>query len=72
MLYTEAAVRDNIRNRGGKRVFCLGKGDQLTSSARDFLTRERIEILSPEQMKPERYRTANGAYLEEKPLHVQE
>ena len=70
MLYTEEAVRDNIRNRGGKRVFCLGKGDQLTSSARDFLTRERIEILSPEQMKPERYRTENGAYLEEKPEHM--
>jgi len=70
MLYTEEAVRANIRNRGGRRVFCLGKGDQLTSSARDFLTRERIEILSPEQMKPERYRTANGAYLEEKPEHM--
>ncbi len=70
MLYTEETVRANIRNREGKRVFCLGKGDQLTSSARDFLTRERIEILSPEQMKLERYRTANGAYLEEKPEHM--
>ena len=70
MLYTEKNVRDNIRNRDGKRVFCLGKGDQLTSSARDFLTRERIEILNPEQMKLQRYRTLNGAYLEQKPEHM--
>lgn len=70
MLYTEEAVRANIRNRDGKRVFCLGKGDQLTSSARDFLTRERIEILNPEQMKLLRYRTLNGAYLEQKPEHM--
>lgn len=70
MLYTEKNVRDNIRNREGKRVFCLRKGDQLTSSARDFLTRERIEILAPEQMKLERFRTVNGAYLEEKPEHM--
>ena len=39
MLYSEEAVRANIRNRDGKRVFYLGKGDQLTSSARDFLSR---------------------------------
>ena len=45
MLYSKDAVRDNIRNRDGKRVFYLSKGDQLTSDARDFLTRERIEIL---------------------------
>ena len=70
MLYTEKNVRDNIRNREGRRVFCLGKGDQLTSSARDFLTRERIEILTPEQMKQQRYRTLNGAYLEQKPEHM--
>ena len=70
MLYTEEAVRDNIRNRDGKRVFCLGRGDQLTNAARDWLNRERIEILSPEQMKPERYRTVNGGYLEEKPEHM--
>ena len=70
MLYTEENVRANIRNREGKRVFYLGKGDRLTSSARDFLTRERIEILSPELAKPERYRLPNGAYLEEKPEHM--
>ena len=34
MLYNEEAVRANIRNREGKRIFYLGKGDQLTSAAR--------------------------------------
>ena len=48
MLYTEEAVRSNIRNREGKRVFYLGKGDTLTSEARDYLKRERIEILPAE------------------------
>ncbi len=70
MLYTEEAVRDNIRNRDGKRVFYLGSGDVLTSGARDFLTRERIPILSPELAKPERYRLLGGGYLEEKPEHM--
>ena len=70
MLYTEEAVRANIRNREGKRVIYLRKEDRLTSSARDYLTRERIEVLSPELAKPERYRLPNGAYLEEKPEHM--
>ena len=48
MLYTEEAVRANIRNREGKRVFYLGRGDQLTSGARDWLNRERIAILPGE------------------------
>ncbi len=67
MLYTQQAVRDNIRNRDGKRVFYLGKGDQLTSDARDYLTRERIEILPASSAKPDRYRLLNGGYMEEKP-----
>lgn len=67
MLYTRQAVRDNIRNRDGKRVFYLGKGDQLTSDARDYLTRERIEILPASEAKPDRYRLLNGGYMEEKP-----
>lgn len=67
MLYNEEAVRANIRNRDGRRVYFLGKGDQLTSGARDFLSRERIEILPAEQAKPERYRLLNGGYLLEKP-----
>ena len=48
MLLNEEAVRDNIRNRNGKRVFYLGKQDQLTSAARDWLTRERILLLPAE------------------------
>ena len=70
MLYTEEAVRDNLRNREGKRVFYLGKEDLLTSGARDYLTRERIPILPAEQAKPERYELAGGGYLEEKPEHM--
>ncbi len=70
MLYNEEQARANIRNRDGKRVFFLGKGDQLTSSARDFLNRERIQILPAEQAKPQKYRLQNGAFLEEKPEHM--
>lgn len=70
MLYTKEAVQANLRNREGKRVFYLGKGDQLTSDARDFLTRERIEILSAGQAKKERYAMLSGGYVEEKPEHM--
>ena len=63
-------MQDNIRNRDGKRVFFLGKGDQLTSDARDFLTRERISILPASEAKPERYRLLNGGYMEGKPEHM--
>ena len=70
MLYNEEAVRANIRNREGKRVFYLGKGDQLTSAARDWLTRQRIEILPGEKARPERYRLLSGGFLEEKPEHM--
>lgn len=70
MLYNEESVRANIRNRDGKRVFFLGRGDQLTSGARDFLHRERIEIRPAEQAKIERYQLLNGAFLEEKPEHM--
>ncbi len=70
MLFSKEAVRDNIRNRDGKRVFYLAKGDILSSDAKDFLTRERIEILPAEQAKPERYRLLNGGYMEEKPEHM--
>ena len=70
MLYTLEAVKANIRNRNGKRVFFLGKGDQLTSEARDHLTRERIEILPGEQAAIYQYRLLNGAVLEQKPEHM--
>ena len=70
MLYTLESARANIRNREGKRVFYLGKGDRLTPEARDFLARERIEILPAEQAKPERYCLLNGAELAQKPEHM--
>jgi ethanolamine utilization cobalamin adenosyltransferase len=70
MLYNQENVRDNVRNREGRRVFYLAKGDQLTSGARDFLSRERIEILPAEQARQERYRLPGGGYLEEKPEHM--
>lgn len=70
MLYTEEAVKANVRNREGKRVFYLGKGDTLTPGARDWLTRERIPVLPAEQARPERFRLPGGGYLEEKPEHM--
>lgn len=70
MLYTEDMVRMNIRNREGKRVFYLGKGDTLTPGARDWLGRERIQILSAETAKPAEYLLQNGAVLREKPEHM--
>lgn len=70
MLYTEQSVRANIRNREGKRVFFLGKGDTLTPGARDFLSRERIEVRSAEEAKIETYRLLNGGYMKEKPEHM--
>ena len=70
MLLREKEVRENLRNREGKRVFYLSRGDQLSSDARDFLSRERIAILPAEQAKPERYQLLTGGYLEEKPEHM--
>lgn len=70
MLYDKTAVQDNIRNRDGKRVFYLGKGDNLTSDARDYLTRERIEILPASQARPDRYRLLGGGYMEGKPEYM--
>lgn len=70
MLYTEQQVKANIRNRDGKRVFYLGRGDQLTPGARDWLSRERIEILPAEQARPERFKLLSGGFSEEKPEHL--
>ena len=67
MLYNLEAVKANIRNRDGKRVFFLGKGDQLTTEARDHLNRERIEIRPGEQARITRYRLLGGGILTEKP-----
>ena len=57
----------NIRNREGKRVFYLGSGDRLTPGARDYLSRERIQVLPEEQAKPREYRLLSGGVLREKP-----
>ncbi len=70
MLYDETAVRANIRNREGKRVFFLRSGDTLTPLARDFLRQEHIEVLPAQEAKPERYRLLSGGYAEEKPEHM--
>lgn len=70
MLYTPENIRDNLRNRDGQRVFYLGKDDQLTSGARDFLTRERIPILPAEQARPQRWQLWNGGYIPDKPEHL--
>lgn len=70
MLYDEVAVRANIRNRDGKRVFFLGKQDRLTSAAQDFLNAEKIAILPAEEAKITRYKLLGGGYCEEKPEHM--
>ena len=70
MLYTEEAVRANIRNREGKRVFFLGPSDQLTSAARDYLSRERIAIVPASEAKITRYKGLDGSIYEEKPEHM--
>ena len=69
MLFSEENVKANIRNREGKRVFYLRPEDTLTPSARDWLTRERIEILPAQRAKPEEYVLENGAVFREKPEH---
>ena len=70
MLCTEETVRANIRNRDGKRVYYLARGDTLTPGARDWLSRERIAILPAEMAKPAQYRLLSGAVLHEKPEHM--
>lgn len=70
MLFTLEDVKANLRNKEGKRVFYLGTGDALTSSARDFLAHERIEILPASQAKPESYALLGGGYVTEKPEHM--
>lgn len=70
MLYTRQNAMENIRNRDGKRVFYLGKNDQLTNDAKDWLRSQRIEILSAEQAKPDRWQLLGGGFCEEKPEHM--
>ena len=70
MLYTEQNVRDNVRNREGKRVFFLGKDDRLTPGARDWLTRERIQVLDAKDAKLPELRLLGGGFVREKPEHM--
>ena len=51
-------------------MFFLRKEDTLTPSARDFLSRERIQIRPAEEAKIERYRLLSGGFCEEKPEHM--
>lgn len=70
MLYDVTAVKANIRNREGKRVFYQGEHDRLTPSARDYLAQERITVLPASQAKPDRYRLPGGGYIDTKPEHM--
>ena len=70
-LFTEQAVRANIRVRDGKRVFYLGSHDQLTPSARQWLSHERVEIIAAGTLpKEQTYTTLFGGVLHEKPEHM--
>ena len=69
MLWNRKQVLENIRNLEGRRVFYLGKGDLLTSDAKDELARQRIEILPPPKSageKPEHMTHLNAETLVEK------
>ena len=69
MLWNKRQALENIRNREGKRVFYLAKGDLLTSDAKDELARQRIEILPPPKHtggKPENMTHLNAQELVEK------
>ena len=70
MLYTKEQVRDNIRNRQGQRVFYLGKDDRMTAEARDYLSSQKIPILSPAEIPKNQYRGENGGVFSEKPEHM--
>lgn len=66
-LFTEEAVKANLRNKDGKRVFYLAAGDRLTPGARDYLRTNHVEILSAEKARPASYHTLLGATLQDKP-----
>ena len=70
MLYDEASVRANIRNRDGKRVFFLGSQDKLTPSARDWLRTQRVEIRPAEQARITEYALPDGGTTAHKPEHM--
>jgi len=69
-LFTEEAVRANLRVRDGKKVFYLGTSDRLTPAAREWLRQQQVLLLPAEQARPTEYRTLFGAVLREKPEHM--
>ena len=69
-LYTEDAVRSNIRVKDGKRVFYLAAGDRMTPAARQWLRQEHVEVLPAAQARVTEFRTLFGATLQEKPEHM--
>ena len=70
MLYTLEHAKANIRNREGKRVFYLGKGDVLNNEARDYLFRQGIPILPAQEARPDHYQLPGGGILSAKPEHM--
>lgn len=70
MLFTEENTRANIRSRDGKRVLFVGREDTLTPGARDWLRRERIEILPREAEQVGQYQLENGGYMDRKPEYM--
>ena len=70
MLHTEETVRAGIRVKDGARVYYLSEGDRLTPSARDWLNREGVRILSAKDALPKLYTTPFGGTLTEKPEHM--
>lgn len=70
MLYDEVAVKANIRNRDGKRVFFLGQKDKLTPSARDWLRAQRVEIRPATEAKIKEYALSDGGTATEKAEHM--
>ena len=67
MLYDETAVKGNIRNRDGKRIFFLDRKDTLTPSARDWLRSQRIDIRPASEAKISEYTLPGGDTTTEKP-----
>lgn len=66
-LFTAEAVRANVRNLEGRRVFYLGADDRLTPGAKAYLQERGIELLPAAQAGGRSYRTLHGAVFTEKP-----
>lgn len=70
MLYDEVAVKANIRNRDGKRVFFLDQKDKLTPSAKDWLRAQRVEIRPAAEAKIKEYVLSDGGTTTGKAEHM--